>query len=151
MKLIWGHQSWTLLTSNVRDMDGGVKDTATSHTWSMWDNTSKDILGIQQEAGFRVRETFELNQLKSAPSQRLVVFPGFDRLQTCCHWFGPANILCFFQVPAKFFFIVMTTKPRTWASISKLVFQCSKIMKCNNEAKALHVRHSPNYFKPITD
>ena len=30
----------------------------------------------------RVRETFELNQLKSAPSQLLPVFPGFDRLQT---------------------------------------------------------------------
>ena len=33
----------------------------------------------------RVQETFELNQLKSAPSQLLPVFPGFDRLQTCCH------------------------------------------------------------------
>ena len=33
----------------------------------------------------RVRETFELNQLKSAPSQLLPVFSGFDRLQTCCH------------------------------------------------------------------
>jgi hypothetical protein len=35
--------------------------------------------------GSRVRETFELNQLKSVPSQLLPVFPGFDRLQTCCH------------------------------------------------------------------
>jgi hypothetical protein len=26
----------------------------------------------------RVRETFELNQLKSAPSQLLLVFSGFD-------------------------------------------------------------------------
>jgi hypothetical protein len=58
----------------------------------------------------RVRETFELNQLKSAPSQLLPVFPGFDRLQTCYHSFGPTNILFFFfQVPANFFFIVMTT------------------------------------------
>jgi hypothetical protein len=53
--------------------------------------------------------TFELNQLKSAPSQVLpVFFSGFDRLQTCCHSFGLANILYFFQVPANFFFIVMT-------------------------------------------
>ena len=41
----------------------------------------------------RVGETFELNQLKSAPSQLLPVFSGFDRLQTCCHEFGPANTL----------------------------------------------------------
>jgi hypothetical protein len=34
----------------------------------------------------RVRETFELNQLKSAPSSQLLpVLSGFDRLQTCCH------------------------------------------------------------------
>ena len=33
----------------------------------------------------RVRETFELNQLKSAPSQFLPVFSGFHQLQTCCH------------------------------------------------------------------
>jgi hypothetical protein len=45
----------------------------------------------------RVRETFELNQLKSAPSQLLPVFSGFDRLQTCCHYVGPANILFFFS------------------------------------------------------
>jgi hypothetical protein len=32
----------------------------------------------------RVRETFELNQLKSTPSQLLLVFSGFDRLQTYC-------------------------------------------------------------------
>ena len=44
----------------------------------------------------RVRETLELNQLKSAPSQLLPVFPGFDRLQTCCHSFGLADILPFF-------------------------------------------------------
>ena len=42
-----------------------------------------------------LRETLELNQLKSAPSQLLPGLPGFDRLQTCCHWFGPANILKF--------------------------------------------------------
>jgi hypothetical protein len=34
-------------------------------------------------------------------------------------------------------------QPRPWALISKPVFQCSKIMKCNNEAKTSHVRHSP--------
>ena len=35
---------------------------------------------------------------------------GFHWLQTCCHSFGPANILCFFfQVWANVFFIVMTT------------------------------------------
>jgi hypothetical protein len=44
----------------------------------------------------KVQEIFELNQLKSAPSQLLPGFPGFDRLQTCCHSFGPANILLFF-------------------------------------------------------
>jgi hypothetical protein len=42
--------------------------------------------------GSRVRETFELNQLKSTPSQLLPVSSGFDRLQTCCHEFGLANI-----------------------------------------------------------
>jgi hypothetical protein len=86
----------------------------------------------------RIRETFELNQLKSAPSQLLPVFPGIVWLQTCCHSFGPANILYFFQVPADFFFIVMTTGP---------VFQCSKIMKCNNEAKASPVCHSLYRYK----
>ena len=33
----------------------------------------------------RVRETFELNQLKSTPSTLLPVFSGFHRLPTCCH------------------------------------------------------------------
>ena len=51
----------------------------------------------------RVRETFELNlvQLKSAPSQLLrlqIQVLGFDRLQTCCHSFGPANILLFLSI-----------------------------------------------------
>lgn len=61
------------------------------------------------------RETFELNQRKPAPSQllRVFFFPVFDRLRTCCHTFGPANIkVCFFfffQCRLKFFFIVMTT------------------------------------------
>jgi hypothetical protein len=44
----------------------------------------------------RVRETFELNRLKSTPSQLLPVSSGFDRLQTCCHEFGLANILFYF-------------------------------------------------------
>jgi hypothetical protein len=60
----------------------------------------------------KVWETFELNQLKSAHSQVLPgFFTGFDRLQTCCHQFEPANILIIlflFQV-INFFFIVMTT------------------------------------------
>jgi hypothetical protein len=34
--------------------------------------------------------------------------------------------------------------------ISKPVFQCSKIMNCNNEAKA-SLRHSPNRYKLTTD
>jgi hypothetical protein len=42
-------------------------------------------------------------------------------------------------------------RSRTWALISKPVFQCSQIMKCNYEAKALLVRHSPNRYKPTTD
>ena len=49
-----------------------------------------------RQSSTRVRETFELNQLKSTPSQLLPVFSGFDRLQTCSHWFGPANILYIF-------------------------------------------------------
>jgi hypothetical protein len=58
----------------------------------------------------KLREIFELNQFNSAPSQLQPVFSGFDRLQTCCRQFGPANILyIFFQVTANFFFIVMTT------------------------------------------
>jgi hypothetical protein len=40
---------------------------------------------LQKLINPRVPETFELNQLKSAPSQLLPVFPGFDQLQTCCH------------------------------------------------------------------
>ena len=50
----------------------------------------------EQHSHTKVRETFELNQLKSVPSQLLPVFSRFDRLQTCCHSFGPANILFFF-------------------------------------------------------
>jgi hypothetical protein len=101
--------------------------------------TDADTEGVWQIApvGFRVWETFELNQLKSAPSQLLPDFSGLDQLQTCCHSFGPANILYFFpQALATFFFIVNDDRPRTWALISKPVFQCSKIMKCNHEAKS---------------
>jgi hypothetical protein len=81
----------------------------------------------------RVRETFELNQLKSAPSQLLPVFSGFHRLQTCCDQFGPADILYFFS------------------SAGLFLLHCSKTMKCNNEAKPSLVRHSPNCYKPTTD
>jgi hypothetical protein len=94
----------------------------------------------------KVWETFELNQLKSTPSQLLPVFSGFDWLQTCCNSFGPANILLFFQVLAKFFFIVMTTGQELG---QEPVFQCRKILKFNNEAKVLLVRHSPSRYKPI--
>jgi hypothetical protein len=59
--------------------------------------------------GGMVWEIFELNQLKSTPSQLLPVFLGFDMMQICYRWFGPVNILLFFQVLASFFFIVMTT------------------------------------------
>jgi hypothetical protein len=34
---------------------------------------------------------------------------------------------------------------------NKPVFHCRKIMNCNNEANALHVRRSPNCYKPTTD
>ena len=33
---------------NGADIVNGVTCTAISHTWSMWDSTSKDILGIHQ-------------------------------------------------------------------------------------------------------
>jgi hypothetical protein len=51
------------------------------------------------------RETFELNQLKSAPSQLLPVFSRFDQLQTINL---DKSITSFFQVLANFFFIVVT-------------------------------------------
>jgi hypothetical protein len=55
----------------------------------------------------RVRETFELNQLESAPS-----LPVFQDLTGCklvaIHLDWPKSYI-FFQVPANFFFIVMTT------------------------------------------
>jgi hypothetical protein len=74
---------------------------------------SPELLERREEKRSRVWEAFELNQLISAPSQLLpVFFSGFDRLQTCCHQFGPANIniyIKFLQVPVNFFFIVMTT------------------------------------------
>jgi hypothetical protein len=50
-----------------------------------WARCPGRILGKIGRDPSRVRETFELNQLKSAPSQILPVFSGFDRLQTCCH------------------------------------------------------------------
>ena len=99
----------------------------------------------------RVRETFELNQLKFAPSQIPPIFSRFDQLQTCCHYLDQPISYISFQVPTNLFFIVMTTGQGLWALISKPVFQCSKIMKCNNEGKASHVRHSPNHYKPTTN
>ena len=59
--------------------------------------------------GLRVRETFELNQRKPAPSQLLPVF--FQDLTGCklvaIHLDRPMSY-AFFQVPANFFFLVMT-------------------------------------------
>ena len=99
----------------------------------------------------RVRETFELTWLKSTPSQLLLVFSGFYWLQTCCRSFGPANILYFSSSAGYFLLHFNDNRPRTSALVSKLVFQCSKIMKCNNEAKASPVRHSPKRYKHATD
>jgi hypothetical protein len=99
----------------------------------------------------RVRGTFELNQRKSASSQFLPFFSGFDRLQTCCHSFGPANILHFIFKCRLISSHCNENQPRTLALISKPVFQCSKIMKRNNEAKTSHLGHSPNRYKPMTD
>jgi hypothetical protein len=57
----------------------------------------------------RVRETFELNQLKSAPSQHLLVFPGLTGCKLVAVNLDRPISYTFFQVPANFFFIVMTT------------------------------------------
>jgi hypothetical protein len=82
---------------------------------------------------------------QGAPSQLLPVFSGFDRLQSCCDQFGPANILYIFSSAGLFLLHCNDNWPRTWALISEPVFQCSKTMKCNNEAKASLVIHSPNH------
>jgi hypothetical protein len=60
----------------------------------------------------RVRETFELNQLKSGPSSQLL--PVFDRISPVAKLVAinldrPISYIFIFQVPANFFFIVMTT------------------------------------------
>jgi hypothetical protein len=57
----------------------------------------------------RVRDTFELNQLRAAPSQLLPVFLGFDRFNLIVINLDWSISCIFFQVPAYFFFIVMTT------------------------------------------
>jgi hypothetical protein len=44
-----------------------------------------DDNNVTKPRSLKVRETFELNQLKSTPSQLLPVFSRFKRLQTCCH------------------------------------------------------------------
>jgi hypothetical protein len=99
-----------------------------------------------------VWETFELNQLNSAPSQLLPVFPGLIGCKlVAIDLDRPISFLfLFLQMLANFFFIVMTTGQELGYLISKPVFQCSKVMKCNNEAKASHVRHSPNCYKLTT-
>ena len=50
-----------------------------------WQRPPKAPILFSWQLHRRVRETFELNRLKSAPSQLLPVFSGFHRLQTCCH------------------------------------------------------------------
>ena len=66
--------------------------------------------------------------------------------------FGPANILYTFSSAGWFLLHCNDDRPRLGHLISKPVFQCSRIMKCNNyEAKASPVRHSPNRYKPATD
>jgi hypothetical protein len=105
------------------------------------DRITPSYLQLVRYVDLKVRETFELNELKSAPSKLLPVLPGIYRLQTCCHSFGPANILQFFQVPANFFFIVMTTGQELGHLISKPVFQqklWNAIMKQKLRMFAIH-------------
>jgi len=58
--------------------------------WKMHEDCS-DLQALNMSLDFadtlqnRLQETFELNQLKSVPSQLLPVFSGFDWLQTCCY------------------------------------------------------------------
>ena len=59
------------------------------------------------------------------------------------HLDWPISYVFFRQVPASFFFIVMTTGQELGHWKVSRFFQCSKIMKCSNEAKVLHVRHLP--------
>jgi hypothetical protein len=59
--------------------------------------------------------------------------------------------ISFFSSAVSFLLHCNDNRPRTWAVISKPVFQCNKLMKCNNEANALPVRHSPTRYKPTTD
>lgn len=44
---------------NGVDIGKGVKYTAVSHTWSMWDNVSKDILHIEQDIGCEGTANFD--------------------------------------------------------------------------------------------
>ena len=53
----------------------------------------------------------------------------------------PVSYIYIFQVLAILFFHCNDNQPRTWALISKPVFQCRNIKKCNNEANASHVHH----------
>ena len=60
-------------------------------------------------SGPRAQETFELNQLKSTASQLLPVFQDLTGCKlVAIHLEWPISYF-FFQVPANFFFIVMTT------------------------------------------
>ena len=92
----------------------------------------------------------KLPKTNSSQCEHLLEIGHVTYMQNCAYPSDVKGVHIFLQVPANFF-IVMTTSQRTWAMIRKPVFQCSKIMKCNNEAKALLLCHSPNRYKPTTD
>jgi hypothetical protein len=62
----------------------------------------------------------------------------------------PISYICFSSV-GWFLLYYNDNWPRTWELKSKSVFQYSKSMKCNNEAKVLNVHHSPNHYKLTMD
>jgi hypothetical protein len=62
----------------------------------------------------RVQETFELTQLKSAPSQLLPNFQGLIGCKLVAINLNRPISYIVFQVLANFFFIVMTTDQELW-------------------------------------
>ena len=72
-----GHHIWERETKSFLDFLGQAILNISHHLPST-------ISIHTQKVPNRIWETFELNQLKSAPSQLLPVFPGFDQLQSCC-------------------------------------------------------------------
>jgi hypothetical protein len=87
----------------------------------------------------------ELNQLKSAPSQLLPVFSEFDRLQTCCHSFGPANILISSSLLWQLAKNLGIDKQATFSNVAKL---WNARMKQKLRMFAIHQTAS---YKPITE